>query len=184
MKDHVKRALYFGRFQPFHKGHLGVIRRIMGENDEMIVMIAAAQYSHSIKNPFTARERYIMIYRTLLQEYGYEGLGRIHIIPAFDINDNALWVTHLERLLPPFQVVYSNNPFTTGLFAEKGYEVRRTELVERRKYSGEEIRKKILLGEDITELVPKPVCDLIKKGHGKERIIAARSSDEEDPRNR
>ena len=180
----IKRALYFGRFQPFHNGHLEIIKQIMNEVDELIIMIAAAQYSHSIKNPFTASERYQMIYHTLLQEYGYHRLGKIHLIPAFDINDNALWVTHLERLLPPFHVVYSNNPFTTRLFQEKGYTVKQTPMIKRAMYSGEKIRQRLLQNQSITDLVPQPVAELVTQFHGKERVQAARTSDEEDPKNR
>src|SRR5256885_9498938 len=52
------RALFVGRFQPFHRGHLSMVKRILESNSEIIVGIGSAQYSHTGENPFTAGERY------------------------------------------------------------------------------------------------------------------------------
>ena len=35
------RALYVGRFQPFHNGHLEVVRHILSRADELILVIGA-----------------------------------------------------------------------------------------------------------------------------------------------
>ena len=53
----VNRGLYVGRFQPFHLGHLGAIKAVLKEVDELIIVIGSAQYSHNFNNPFTAGER-------------------------------------------------------------------------------------------------------------------------------
>ncbi|MEM2571402.1 MAG: adenylyltransferase/cytidyltransferase family protein, partial [Thermoproteota archaeon] len=47
----MRRALFIGRFQPFHKGHLYSVKHILKEFDEVVVTIAAAQYSYTIDNP-------------------------------------------------------------------------------------------------------------------------------------
>src|SRR5436189_227334 len=60
------RAFFIGRFQPFHRGHLAMVRRILESNEEIIVGIGSAQYSHTGENPFTAGERYEMIKRALV----------------------------------------------------------------------------------------------------------------------
>src|SRR5207245_2773190 len=70
------RALFVGRFQPFHRGHLATVRRILETNDEIIVGIGSAQYSHTGENPFTAGERYEMIKRALDAEE-IDGVERI-----------------------------------------------------------------------------------------------------------
>jgi len=49
----VKRGLFVGRFQPFHLGHLGVVKDILNEVDELVIVVGSAQYSHRIDNPFT-----------------------------------------------------------------------------------------------------------------------------------
>src|SRR3970040_1541422 len=51
------RALWIGRFQPFHLGHLSMAKRILAEVDELVIGIGSAQYSHTPENPFTAGER-------------------------------------------------------------------------------------------------------------------------------
>ncbi|MDD3454709.1 MAG: adenylyltransferase/cytidyltransferase family protein, partial [Methanobacteriales archaeon] len=59
------RGLLVGRMQPFHKGHLEVIKRILGEVDELIICIGSAQLSHSLRDPFTAGERIMMVTKAL-----------------------------------------------------------------------------------------------------------------------
>ncbi|MEM0023032.1 MAG: adenylyltransferase/cytidyltransferase family protein, partial [Archaeoglobaceae archaeon] len=48
------RALFIGRFQPYHLGHHEVVKKILEEVDELIIGIGSAQESHSLENPFTA----------------------------------------------------------------------------------------------------------------------------------
>ncbi|MEM2947357.1 MAG: adenylyltransferase/cytidyltransferase family protein, partial [Candidatus Bathyarchaeia archaeon] len=38
----VKRGLFVGRFQPFHKGHLSVIEDILKEVDELVIVVGSA----------------------------------------------------------------------------------------------------------------------------------------------
>ena len=61
----VNRGLYVGRFQPFHLGHLGAIKAVLKEVDELVIVIGSAQYSHNANNPFTTGERLVMIRRAL-----------------------------------------------------------------------------------------------------------------------
>ncbi|MBP7820288.1 MAG: adenylyltransferase/cytidyltransferase family protein, partial [Candidatus Methanofastidiosum sp.] len=53
------RALYIGRFQPFHLGHLHVVKLILNSSKEIIIAIGSSQVSHTIQNPFTAGERFL-----------------------------------------------------------------------------------------------------------------------------
>ena len=55
------RALFIGRFQPFHKGHLKIIQQASETYDQILVGIGSSQYSHTVDNPFTAEERTEMI---------------------------------------------------------------------------------------------------------------------------
>ncbi|MEW5936298.1 MAG: adenylyltransferase/cytidyltransferase family protein, partial [Candidatus Thermoplasmatota archaeon] len=57
-----------GRFQPIHKGHLWVLRKLLAECDEAIVVIGSAQASHEPDNPFSAGERYEMVRACLSKE--------------------------------------------------------------------------------------------------------------------
>jgi nicotinamide-nucleotide adenylyltransferase len=172
------RGMMVGRFQPFHKGHLNAVKHILQEMEDMIIIIAASQQSHQPNNPFTAGERYDMIHDSILEEL--KEVTKVIIIPANDIKDNGLWVAHLTRLVPKFDIVYSNNPHTRYLFREAKKEVRSTPLYERKEYNASHIRDMIRDGKkDWEKLVPKAVARIIKKIKGIERIKAINSTDEE-----
>ena len=58
----MKRGLVLGRFQPFHFGHLELIKEMVRGEIEPLICIGSAQHSHTDENPFTAEERKEMIY--------------------------------------------------------------------------------------------------------------------------
>ena len=51
------KALFIGRFQPFHNGHLKVVQEILKEFDEVIIGIGSSKYSGTLDNPFSGEER-------------------------------------------------------------------------------------------------------------------------------
>jgi len=159
-------ALIIGRFQPFHKGHLEVIRTISEECDTITIGIGSAQYSHTLENPFTAGERHLMISRALKEV----DLEDYFLVPIVDINRYAVWVAHVVSLVPPFKAIYSNNPLTRRLFEEAGYEVRDSPLFNREVYSGTEIRRRMIAGEDWMSAVPKAVAKVIDEIDGVNRL--------------
>lgn len=168
----VERGLYIGRFQPYHFGHQAVLEQISREVDEIIVGIGTAQASHTPADPFTSGERTAMIYGAL------QKLGRwFYVIPLLDINRNAVWVSHVESMTPPFEVVYSNNPLVVELFTEAGVEVRRPPLYKREIYSGTAIRRLMLDGGDWRGLVPESVAEVIDEISGVVRLRNISKSD-------
>jgi nicotinamide-nucleotide adenylyltransferase len=169
-----KTALLIGRFQPFHNGHMEMIRKVMAECDHVVIGIGSAQYSHTEKDPFTAGERYFMIAEALRSE-GYSGF---YIVPIEDLNRYSVWVSQVESMCPPFQVVYSNNPYTRRLFLEAGYEVRNSPLYNRAEYSGTEVRNRIREGKEWEHLVPDAVAKVIREVDGVNRITEIGESDE------
>jgi nicotinamide-nucleotide adenylyltransferase len=159
-------TLVLGRFQPFHNGHLEMIRACASASDRLIIGIGSAQYSHSHDNPFTAGERYEMIDSTMEAE----GISNYCIVPIEDLNRYSVWVSHVVSMSPPFSEVYSNNPLTRRLFSEAGYSLREAPLYSREKYSGTEVRRRILEGGDWRSLVPSAVAEVIDSIDGVERI--------------
>ena len=164
----VKRGLYVGRFQPFHLGHLSVIKDILKEIDELVIVIGSAQYSHNVNNPFTAGERLVMV-REALEEAKID-CSRIWIVPVPDVHLPMMWVSAVEGYVPRFDVVYSNEPLTCRLFTEAGYKVKAIRFYERKLYSSTEIRKKMLEDKSWEELVPKSVAAFIKEIDGVSRL--------------
>ena len=171
----VKRGAIVGRFQPFHKGHLEVIKNIVKEADELVILIGSSQYSHNLDNPFTAGERNTMI-RRALQEAQID-LSKIWVIPVPDVHQHALWVAQIVGYSPKIDVVYANEPLTSRLFKEAGFTVKPMPFVKRDIYAATEIRKHIIAGEKWEEYVPKSVADFIKEIDGDVRLQDLNKSD-------
>ena len=165
---HKIRGILIGRMQPVHNGHMEVIKQILDEVDEIIIGIGSAQVSHELKDPFTAGERVVMMSQALAERD--IDSSRYYIIPMQDINFNAIWVSHVKMLTPPFSIVYSGNSLVKQLFREEGYEVRQPPLYDRLHLSGTEVRRRILNDENWQELVPKASADLINEIDGVERL--------------
>lgn len=165
-RKHESSVLIVGRFQPFHKGHLQIIKIIKQQCDQVTIGIGSAQYSHTLENPFTAGERHLMISESLRSE----GMDRFFIVPVEDINRYSAWVTHVVSLVPPFSKVYSNNALTKRLFTEAGYEVVAAPMYNRELYSGTEVRARMLNDGDWQSLVPEAVIQVMEEIDGLNRI--------------
>lgn len=164
----VKRGIFVGRFQPFHFGHLAVIREILDEVNELIIAIGSAQYSHRIDNPFTSGERLVMI-RNALKEAEIS-CDRCLIVPVRDVHVHMLWVAEVVGYTPKFDVVYGNEPLTNRLFKEAGFSVKSVPFHKRDIYSATEIRQRMLEGKNWEALVPKSVAAFIKEIDGVQRL--------------
>jgi nicotinamide-nucleotide adenylyltransferase len=161
------RGLLIGRFQPFHEGHVYVVKKVLEEVDEIIIGIGSAQLSHTMDNPFTAGERLMMIANSLAEN----GIDKnYYIIPIQDVNNNSLWVSHVRSLTPPFTKVYSGNTLVKRLFGEVGVKVETPPLYNRRVYSGTEIRRRMLKEETWEDLVPAAVVRVVREVRGVERL--------------
>ena len=160
------KALFIGRFQPFHKGHLQIIHSASKKYDEIIIGIGSSQYADTKINPFTSKERKLMIEKSL-EKLGVKNY-RIELIP--DIHNYPQWVPYVGSIISDFDVVITNNSLTQRLFSEKGYVVKETVAYDRSKYSGKEIRRRMMNDETWEDLVPESVCEIIKEIGGVQRI--------------
>lgn len=161
-------GLFIGRFQPFHKGHLATVKFALGKVDQLVIVIGSAQKNHEPKNPFTAGERVRMIKEALDSEK--VDPGRILIIPVPDVDVHSLWTQQVDMLVPKYDVVFANDPFTLMLFRERGVKTVEAPLVDRNEMQATEIRKKMAMGEKWESMVPAPVAKIIKEINGIERV--------------
>ncbi len=164
-----KNALFVGRFQPFHKGHLFAIEHILSESEFLFIGLGSSNKSHEERNPFTAAERIQMIKAAL--DGAKIDPKRWMVIPIPDMTSHYLWTKMVKMLIPKFEIVFSNDPLTLKLFEEENIPTKEVPLERRKRLMATEIRRRILTGDSWKELVPEPVYDLIKEFNGEERII-------------
>lgn len=162
------RGLLIGRMQPVHNGHIQVIKKILEEVDEIIIGIGSAQLSHTTTDPFTAGERVMMLTKAL-SENDIDSVS-YYIIPIQDIQMNAVWVSHINMLTPPFAKIFSGNPLVQRLFEEETYEVAKPPLFKREELSGTEVRRRMIADENWKSLVPKSTAEIIEEIDGIRRI--------------
>ena len=164
----MARALFIGRFQPFHHGHYEVIKKLLKLHEELIIVIGSSESPISEKNPFTADERKLMIIRS----FNESELSRITIAFVPDINDHSRWVAHVKSHVPEFDIVYSNNEIVTKLFAEAKIVVKPIEFIDRGNNEGKYIRKLICEENPVwIKHVPAGVLEYIESIKGSRRIV-------------
>src|SRR4030042_3842258 len=105
MAKQIKQALFVGGFQPFHMGHLSVIKEALKKENRLIIVIGSAEENHEPANPFTASERYQMVEETLrAQKISPE---KYAIIPVRNVENFMLWTVHVDQYIPPVYKVYT-----------------------------------------------------------------------------
>ncbi len=160
----MRKALFVGRFQPFHNGHLKVIRDILKANDRIAIVIGGPAKPDE-KNPFSFGEREGMIKAALKAE----GINRYEIYKVPDVNDDEKWSSKIKSL-GQFEVAYSRNPWTIRCLKKAGIPVRQHKFYERYENCGREIRNRIADGKQWRKLVPAKVYAYIMEIKGEDRI--------------
>ncbi len=160
----MKRALFIGRFQPFHNAHLVDVKKILKEADEVIIAIGSSQEKNTLENPFSYNERKRMIELTLKNHK----IKNFKIYPVPDLYNDKKWVDYIKNKLPRYDFVYSGNQWTLKCFKKFDSKVKKIRLI--RGVSSTIIRDRILKNKNWKSLVPKEVADYIKKIKGIERV--------------
>lgn len=89
-----KYAVFIGRFQPFHKAHLEVVKHGLKIAEKVIIIVGSANSSPTVKNPWSFDQRLEMIESC----FSVEEQVRIAIEPVRDYyyNDHY-WVTDIQN---------------------------------------------------------------------------------------
>ncbi|MBU2542883.1 quinolinate synthase NadA [Patescibacteria group bacterium] len=136
-------ALFIGRFQPFHLGHIDAIKQI--SESQIIIGIGSSQYSKTDDNPYGFEERKKMIEQSLANEkINYK------IIAIPDIHDENNWVEHVKKTVGDFDIVYTGNDLIKRLFKEKNIIVKNIKI--NIPISGTKIRNDLKLIKKINNL--------------------------------
>ena len=81
-------ALYIGRFEPPHAGHIALLQRALDSAQQAIVVMGSAWQVRSPKNPFTWPEREALLRAALSRADN----ARLRILPVRDYYNEAVWV--------------------------------------------------------------------------------------------
>lgn len=154
-------ALFIGRFQPFHSGHLSMVQYLTEVGYQHIVIgIGSAQYARTADNPLTDSERLYCIRTTLAN---HPQLARSSIVALPDIHDDTRWVDHVNAIVytvtPQYDVVVSGNSWVQGLFKARAVQVIEPKITI--PITGTAIRKLIRLGNTSWKTFVDPSIQLL-----------------------
>ena len=179
ISSRVRCGAVYGRFQPFHKGHLEYVRTALDRCELLFIGITNPDPTQTTfeptdperhlpgTNPFTFFERLMMIHAAL-REAGIPP-ERVQIVP-FPVHDRARWLhyvptdaTHFRVLLSAWDAEKVRALQAQGLtvdvlpFSVKGV-------------SASMVRARMVSGQNWRELVPAAVADVIDTIDGVDRV--------------
>ncbi len=89
-------AVFIGRFQPFHIGHLFVFQEALKSAEHLIVLVGSADEARCLRNPFSFDERQAMIRQSLPSEI----TDRVTLLPLPDyLYDDEGWIHKVTELV-------------------------------------------------------------------------------------
>ena len=129
----MRKAVFVGRFQPFHGGHLHAVRDAQREY-EVIIVVGSMQEAGTRENPLSYEERVAQIRAHL------PGIG---IIGVPDVFNDEKWVKSIEGQVS-FEVAITGNEWTRRCFEKKGYTVIEPEIYKPEKFTGKKLRGNVV----------------------------------------
>lgn len=160
-------ALFIGRFQPFHKGHLYGLRKCLEVGERVIIGIGSSNVSLTEDNPYNEDLRRDMIYKVIEKYIDSEKV--IDVIGIKDVPSDGEWVEYVKskvikslKLKAGEVVVVSNNEWVTKLLGLAGFPVHQTGFFNRDELEGRLIRAMMREGDGRwRSRVPEEVAKII-----------------------
>ena len=159
-------GLLIGRFQPFHLGHLDAVLFGLSRAENLFICIGSSNKSNERKNPFSAEERREMIVTSIEPSIA----DRIKIFDVPDVGDHEKWTFEIDKTVPKYDVVFTNDEFTKTLFEKREISVISVVLKDREKFSGTNIRNLITYDRNWRDLVPQGTRNVLDNINAKERL--------------
>ncbi|MFX1567931.1 MAG: nicotinamide-nucleotide adenylyltransferase [Promethearchaeota archaeon] len=168
-KDKNKIALFIGRFQPLHHGHLYVLRTILKSFSKVKIGIGSSQLNNTINDPFKSEERRKFLNAVL--EKRKISSKRYEIFEIPDIFNAKKWVDHVISIVGKVHSIFSNSDWVRELFLKKGFKVEKKISIFKKKFNANNIRNLIIKNDKTWKtLVPKEIIQLIEDFDGLNRI--------------
>ena len=155
-----------GRFQPFHLGHLEAVNFALSKVDQLYIGIGSSNKSNESRNPFTADERNQMIKSSLDETT----MQRISLYNIPDVDDHSKWTESIDKIIPKYDIVFSNDDFTHRLYEENTKKIISVALKSREDLSGTNIRRLIQSDGNWKDLVPNGTKNILLKIEAKNRL--------------
>lgn len=152
-------GLFVGRFQPFHKGHLYLLRKSLEVCETMVLVVGSANVKDE-NNPFSVEDRITLLNRVIARERLKNIVKKI--ISVDDYHNDKKWLTAIEKQVS-FDVVIGNNDWTNRIMRTAGYPVIEYPYYKRYILEGVKIRKLILSGGKWERRVPVYILPLLKR---------------------
>ncbi|MFX1347781.1 MAG: nicotinamide-nucleotide adenylyltransferase [Promethearchaeota archaeon] len=169
IKNEYSIALFIGRFQPLHHGHIYVIREILKSFKKVKIGMGSSQLSNTVNDPFSSEERKKFLNAALKKRNISQNRYEIYYIP--DIFSAKKWVDHVVSIVGEFNSVFSNSDWVRELFYNNGIRVEKKIAIFKKQFNGNNIRYLIKNNnKKWKRLVPKEVVDLIEEFNGINRI--------------
>jgi len=159
-------GLLIGRFQPFHLGHLDAVLFGLSRVENLFICIGSSNKSNERKNPFSAEERREMIVTSIEPSIA----DRIKIFDVPDVGDHEKWTFEIDKIVPKYDVIFTNDEFTKTLFEKRKISVISVILKDREKFSGTNIRQLILDDKNWEDLVPQGTRKVLDKINATDRL--------------
>ena len=159
-------GLLIGRFQPFHLGHLDAILFGLSRTENLFIGIGSSNKSNERRNPFSAEERREMIISSIEPSMA----DRLKIFDIPDVGDHEKWTFEIDRIVPKYDIIFTNDEFTKTLFEKREMDVVPVVLKDREKFSGTNIRELIVDDKNWQDLVPRGTKKVLDKIDAKERL--------------
>lgn len=138
---HFKTALIIGRFQPFHLGHLYLLKKTLKISDKVKIAVGSATI-YDENNPLDYKTREQIIKAVFYKEKLEDRL--LNVVPLDDFPDDKEWLSEIIRLAGDFDVVVSNNEWTVEIMKKAGFLVKQFPYFKRSLYEGWRVRELII----------------------------------------
>lgn len=152
-----KKALFIGRFQPLHLGHLKAIDYLSKKYPRLTIAIGSSN-KRDEDNPISANDR-LMLLRLATKRY-----NNLKFTFLADDSSNRLWTTKVKRRFDPKKyVICSMNPLVNSLLKKAGYKFDTLGYSQRYLLEGKKIRRLIRQNKSYSKRIPKEIQRWMKE---------------------
>lgn len=110
--------VFIGRFQPFHEGHLKVVKTAFEKSQNLVMVLGGHDRPRTTKNPWTSEEREAMI-RTCLSEE--ENKRTLFVYQEDYVYNDSKWLSTVREKINA--AIYGKNwqagPYKIGIIGHK-----------------------------------------------------------------